>query len=361
MEFPKPSPNLNSWKRRFLFVLVPVLILVIDYKFFPVVFETYSEDKTADITYLLTNQSQSLGRYKGHQISVSLDDIRGPEFLNHLKEKANGLVVSVFSDEDDFVSGPLLRAAMQQLQKLSSNDHRKIVDRLKRKGGLRAGEVIPFPLALPADKYKQFPVDVLLVVVFESGNVEEEELGLGIKSVLNLAQRQEVTNLVLPCLGVNWEAQPKMTFSEFFKIVFDNLSAGDRPLHLYLSLYRQWPSYLLEEAVAGLNGSWEADIQKPASPGPSIYRRDLRLTLVFLALCIFVCSFFARLTVLNFLAIGLSFVGISLGGHGLIDLFAQGYPATFRFFLQIAILIVLAFGFPFIVTWDLKSIFKKGD
>jgi hypothetical protein len=190
--------------------------------------------------------------------------------------------------------------------------------------------------------------------------VEEQELGPGIKSVLNVAQQQGVTNLVLPCLGVNWEFQPKITFSDFFKVVFDSLSATDRPLHLYLSLYRQWPSYLLEDALAGLNGSWEADLQKPAA-APSLYRSDLRLTLVFLTLCIFVCSFFARLSVVNFLAIGLSFVGISLGAHQLIDRFAQGYSTTFRFFLQIASLMVLAFGFPFIVTWDVKSIFKQGD
>jgi hypothetical protein len=361
MNFPKPSPNLNSWKRRFLLVLIPVLILVADYKFFPVVFETYSEDKTADITYLLTHQSQSLGRFKGHQISVSLDDIRGSQFLNYLKEKSNALVVSVFRDEEGaFEKGPLLRAAMQQLQKLSPNDHRKITDRLGKKGSIRAGEVMAFPLTLPVDKHKEFPVDVLMILVFESGNVGEDELGLGIKSVLDLAQQQKVTNLVLPCLGVNWEFQPKISFSDFFKVVFDKLSASDRPLHLYLSLYRQWPSYLLEDALAGLNGSWEADLQKPAA-APSLYRSDLRLTLVFLTLCIFVCSFFARLTVVNVLVIGLSFVGISLGTHQLIDLFAQGYPPKFRFFVQIAILVALAFGFPFIVTWDVKSIFKQGD
>jgi hypothetical protein len=360
MEFPTPTPNLNSWKRRLLFVLIPVLILIIDYKSFPVVFETYSESKTADITYLLTNNNQSLGRFKGHQLSVSLDDIRGSQFLNYLKEKPNALVVSVYSDEEDFVSGPLLRAALYQLQKLSPNDHRKIVDRLGRKGGLRTGEVIQFPLALTAEKYKEFPVDVLFVLVFPSGNLEEEDLGAGIKSVFDLAQQQKVTNLVLPCLGVNWEDQPKMSFSEFFKVVFANLSASNRPLHLYLSLYRQWPSYLLEQAIAGLNGSWEADIQKPSPPGPSIYRRDFRLTLAFLTLCIFVCSFFARLTVVSFLAIGMTFIGISLAGNSLMDFIAQGYPAL-RIFLQIAILIVLAFGFPFIVTWDISRIFKRGN
>jgi ABC-type sugar transport system permease subunit len=359
MKFPNLQWTFNSAWRRAIFVTLPALILLVDFVFFPVLLETYSPAKTADITDLLFHKVQRLGNYKGHQVSLSLDDLSEPQFLNHLKEKRNGLVVSVFKDDSaPFARGALLRAVMQKLKELSPPDHRKLVDRLQKRDGITPGEVISFPLNLSGDKYAEFPLNFLFILAFEHGNVEEDQLTKGIKSVFAAARQEGMSNLILPCLGISSGSR---NFEEFFRSVFAALTAADGPVNVYLSLYAQWPTFVLEEAVAGLNGAWET-ITKESSETTKLYRRDLRLTLLFLIVCVFVSSFFARLTIINFLLISLGFAASGTAANKALDFFAQGYPSAFRSVLQILILMILALGFPFIVNLSLQKIFtNEGD
>jgi len=362
MKFPNPRWAFNSAWRRAIFVTLPALILLVDFVFFPILLETYRPAETADITDLLAHKVQRLGNYKGHQVSLSIDDLSQPQFLNYLKEKRNGLVVSVFNDKTaPFAKGALLRAVMQKLKELSPHDYRKLVDRLQKTDGITPGEVISFPLNLPGDKYAEFPLDFLFILVFEYGHVKEDQLTTGIKSVFAAARQESMSNLILPCLGINSESRDSTKFDGFFKSVFAALSASDGPLNVYLSLYAQWPTFVLEEAVAGLNGSW-GTIPTESSQTTSLYRHDLRLTLLFLIVCVFVSSFFARLTIINFLLITLGFAASGIAANKAIDFFAQGYPSTFRSVLQILVLLILALGFPFIVNLSLQKVFtNEGD
>lgn len=357
MKFPNPQRTFNSARRRAIFVTIPALILLVDYLFFPVVFETYRPVETANITHLLTHQVEWLGTYKGHQVSLSIDDLSQPQFLSYLKQKRNGLVVSVFRNEKEpFEVGALMRAVLQKLKEVSPNDYRKLVDRLQKADGIKRGDVIPFPLDLPGDKYSEFPLNFLFIVVFEYGNVKEDQLTQGIKSVLDAARQQSMSNLVLPCVGVNSDNRDSSKFNDFFSAVFAAFTATDRPLNIYLSLYSEWPTFVLEEAVAGLNGSWQT---LPKESVTSLYRRDLRLTLLLLIVCVFVSSFFTQLTIVNFLLITLGFAASGTAANKALDFFAQGYPATFRSVLQVLILTILALSFPFIVNLSLQKVFTN--
>jgi diacylglycerol kinase len=360
MKFRNPQWTFNSAKRRTIFVALPAVILLIDYLLFPILFE-YRPAKTADVTQLLTYQTQWLGTYKGHQVNLSIDDLAQPQFLHYLKEKSNGLVVSAFHDENEpLATGALLRAAMQKLQQLSPNDYRKLVDRLQKANGITPGEVITFPLDLPGDKYADFPLNFLFIVVFGSGNVEDDQLAQGIKSVFDAARQQSISNLILPCVGINAESKNRLNFNDFFKSVFAGLTTTDGPLNVYLSLYAQWPTYVLEDAVTGLNGSWET-IPKESSGVTSLYRHDLRLTLLLLIVCIFVSSFFTRLTIINFVLITVGFAASATAVNKVLDFFAQDYPPLFRSALQILILLILALGFPFIVNLNLQKVFSNEE
>ena len=362
MKFPSPQWTFNSARRRAIFVSLPALILLIDYLVFPVIFETY-QGKTPNITELLTYQVQRLGTYKGHQVSLSMDDLSQPQFLNYIKEERNGLVISVFTDSDKTspsASGALLRAVLQRLKELSPNDHRNLVDRLKKSDGLTPGAVISFPLNVPGDKYVDFPLNFLFILVFEYGTVEKDQLTQGIKSVLDAARQESMSNLILPCVGINSESRDSEKFNDFFSSFFAAVTATDRPLNVYLSLYAQWPTFVLEEAVAGLNGSW-GTIPKESSKTTSLYRRDLRLTLLFLIVCLFVSSFFTRLTIVNFLLITLGFAASGTAVNKALDFFAQGYSATFRSVLQVLILLILAISFPFIVNLSLEKVFTNKE
>ncbi len=361
MRVPKITTTFNSSKRRGVFVVVPLLILLVDYSFFPVIWDTYRYPQNADITYLLTHQTQPLGSVRGHHIHLSMDDILDPKFLGYLKQPRNALVISVFTDAQAPASGALLRAVMQKLQKISPNDYRKLVDRLKQQRSLTPGDTISFSLALPTDKYHEFPVDYLFLLVCESGNLEKQDLDKGIKRVLDLAQKEKISSLVLPGVGINWEARNLSgKFDEFFGAFFTNLSATDRPLNIYLSLYTQWPSFVLEAAIASVNSSWDAGFQKPNETS-TLYRGSFRLIMLFLCLCLFVSSFFATLTLANFFVISLSFVGSAIGSNKLVDFFTEGYPPSIKSVLKIIVLTVLAFGFPFIVGLSPQKIFKKDE
>ncbi len=363
MKFPNPRWTFNSAWRRAIVVTLPALILLVDYLFFPVLLETYRPAKTAaDITNLLVHKIQRLGNYKGHQVSLSIDDLSQPEFLNHLKEQRNGLVISVFNDKTaPFAKGALLRAVMLKLKELSPHDYRKLVDRLQKADGITPGEVISFPLSLTGNKYAEFPLNFLFIVVFEYGNVEEDKLTKGIQSVFAAARQESMSNLILPCLGISSESGNSTKFDEFFRSVFAALSASDGPVNVYISLYAQWPTFVLEEGVAGLNRAWET-ISKDSPETTSLYRRDLRLTLLFMIVCVFVSSFFARLTIVNFLLITLGFAASGTAANKALHFFAQGYPSTFRSVLQILILMILALGFPFIVNLSLQNVFtNEGD
>ena len=353
-----PDIKRNSSKRRVLVVLIPLLALAADYVFFPVFRD--AEEKGADISLLLSQQTQLLGTFLGHHVYASIDDIQNPGFLSQLNQKGNALVVSAFASGDDKrppSSGALLRSVQQKLQRVSPNDHRKLVDSLERKGGLAAGDVLPVRLSLPVAKHREFPIDVLLILFFDS-SVESEDLQKGMKTVLNLARTEKTSNLIIPCAGTSWESNHSLGFKEFFDAVFADLSAGDSPFGIYLSLYERWPSFVLEDAVASLNSSWHASFQQPNKIS-LIYRRDFRLTLIFLSLCLLVCSFYAPLTVKNTLIIVVSFVSIGLGSKQLLDFFVQGQSALAGFMLQLGVLAVLAFGFPVIINWSPKNIFKK--
>jgi len=357
MKFPSPQWAANSALRRAIFVTIPALVLVVDYLFFPVILETYRPVEAANITHLLTRQVEWLGTYKGHQVSLSLDDLSQPEFLSYLKEKKNALVVSVFHDEKaPFAMGALMRAVLEKLKEVSPSDHRKLIDRLQKSDGIKPGEVIPFPLDLPRDKYAQFPLSFLFILVFEHGNVDTDDLTKGIKSVLDAARQQSMSNVILPCVGVNSDSRDSAKFDEFFSSVFAAFTATDRPLNIYLSLYSEWPTFVLEEAVSGLNGSWQT---LPKESVTSLYRRDLRLTLLLLIVCVFVSSFFTRLTIANFLVITVGFAAAGTAANQALDFFAQGYPATFRSVLQILILLILALSFPFIVNLSLQKVFPN--
>lgn len=352
----------NSSIRRWLFVLIPAVILLLDFLVFPVILENRRTQKDANIVDLLVHQPQLLGTFKSHSVYVSLDDIRDLRYLNYLKQNGNALVISVFVDDDGSASGGALqRAVTSKLQSVSPADYRKFVDTMRQDRTFAPGVAVPFVLDIPTDKYHAFPIDQLLILGFESGHIEDEEIKKGMLEVLNLAERQNVSNLVLPCLGSNWESKDSASFDRvFFNAFFDNLPASKNPQAIYLSLYSQWPSFELEEATASLNGAWSGTFQK-VDKFPALYRRDFRLILLFLVLCLLVCSFFVTLTVRNFLIVSLSFAGAALGSNQLIDFFAQGYPTTVRFVLEIIVLMALAMGFPFIINWNPQEIFKRKE
>jgi len=360
-ELPVRKGKIIDALQRFFFIFSPLFLLLIDYLIFPVMFQAHQTAREANLVELLSRQTLLLGTYRGHRIHVSIDDIRDSHYLSHVKNNKNALVISVFIDSSGSpIGGPLQWAVKEKLEATSPGDYRKFVDMSKENRNFSGGRVFSFPLNVPQTRYHLFPLDHLFLLTFEhSANVGDLEMG--ITEILRLAEKEDISNLILPCLGLYWEKYGSLTFYDFFDSFFHNVSVSSKPSDIYLSLYTQWPSFFLEEAIESLNSSWDHNFSKFADRTPTLYRRDFRLTLLFMSLCLCVCSFHVTPSLKNFVVIGTSFFGVALGVNESIHAFDQDYTPLARSTLQVLALTVLAVGFRFIVNWNPQQIFKRSE
>jgi hypothetical protein len=169
--------------------------------------------------------------------------------------------------------------------------------------------------------------------------------------------------VLVPCLATNWmkpELKDAIPFSFFFNAFLDALPQAPRPTNVYLSLYSQWPSTVLEDATLALNSAWGQRTTKFYDICP-FYRRDFRLTMLFLELCLIVCAFRIDLTLKSFLISSVAFVGLSLGNDKWVQFFVPQDRPNLQLVLQLAILSVLSIGFPVVVRWNPKDLFGKRE
>ena len=92
-----------------------------------------------------------------------------------------------------------------------------------------------------------------------------------------------------------------------------------------------------------------------------IYRGNYRWTLFFLTVCLFVSSFYAPLTVKNFLIITVAFIATATTAIKSLEFFTEGHGVVLASVAKIATLAFLAGGFPFLINWNPKSVFSKGS
>ncbi len=340
-----------------MIVTAPLVVLTVDIWRSPILFETHRVKNYASITSLLAHQSLFLGTIAGHRIHVSIDDILSPKFLGQVQGRGNALVISLFIDEKGRIFGALTRAILEKLRRVSPNDHIRMVQRLAGGAGIRPRRLLPFDLDVPKERYREFPVDHLYALTLTKADPERDYLPEAFRRIIRLADKDAVSNLIIPCVGTNWERSGSLEFDEIFRPFFEGLEGADHPRDVYISLYAEWPSFQLEEAVTSLNSTWDAYFQKPGQW--AFYHRDFRLFLFFLSVCLLVSSFYAPLTIKNFLIISGAFLGTTRGSGTVLAFLTQGYSLKFVFAVQILTLTALSVGFPFIVKWNPKDLFGK--
>jgi hypothetical protein len=354
-----PGSARNSVLRTFL-VLFPLLILGVDILLHPQLLHTDRAVDAVSIVSLLSSPPRLLGTYKAHRLHASVDDLSDPKPMAYLTRRGNALVISAFLSEGEVSIAALGSGVLEKLQTVSPQDHQDILDSLGRRTSLSVGQVMKFHLRVPIDRFAEFPIDYLYLVLFEQGTaVTKDTLKAGLPAALTLAAQDKVKTLVLPCLGSTWENKNTVSLDEFFAAFFSTLPDGDKPHDIYLSFYRRWPSFQLEDAVRSMNTSWQASLAALDEPQPAIYRLGFRSTLVFWSVCLFVCSFYAPLSLKNFLIVSMAFLGLGIGSNSAVALFTGAYPGLAAV-LSIVALAVVALGFPVIVNLNPKDIFSKG-
>lgn len=213
--------------------------------------------RSVPLTELLSRRFLSLGTLKSYRLNASIDDIASDHYLKHLKEGRNGLVISAYEGSTRHGirsrwAGELLSAVLTQLRQLSPNDYKNVSSRFNHDEDLDAGTVLPFQLTIPTATRRQFPVDDLMVAIFDRVNSRNEDFSW-VETVFELAAKQNTSSLIVPCLGRNWRDRNTIAFQDFFASLIARMPTGRPHADVYFSLYSQWPTFEIEDAVKSLN------------------------------------------------------------------------------------------------------------
>jgi hypothetical protein len=294
---------------------------------------------------------------------VSIDAINDPDYLSFLQGTPNALVISTFVGVDNaYGSGALLSAVRRRLQEVSPSDDVALQSLfLEHLKGFYPGQLLTLPLHISAGKFPGFPLNYILMIALPVGHPDSEDIQSGLKRVFQEAERLGIFNIILPTLATNWQSQTqkkKLSLGEFFGTLFESISSGEYPRQIYISLYKEWPTFQLENAAATLNEAWIRTTADATDVVP-LYRAEMRLTLIFLIVCLVTCSFLVRYTVRTFLIVAVSYVTLAVGSKELLTFLSLDSGPTYGLLIRVAFLAALALGFPAIVSWNPKDIFAQ--
>jgi hypothetical protein len=353
----------NSAARMALVLGLPFFLLLLDVYLHPLLVASTESIGTADLTQIMTHGAVSLGRLRAHQIMVSIDAINDPDYLSFLQGTPNALVISTFVDVDKqaYGSGALQFAVRRRLKEVSPSDDVALQSLLERLRGFYAGQLLTLPLHIPVDKFLSFPLNYILIIALPVGHPETEDVESGLKRAFQQAERLGIVNIILPVLATNWKNETNnhlLSLGDLFGAMFDSINSGEYPRDIYVSLYKEWPTFQLENAAATLNEAWIKTTEDATDPVP-LYRAEIRLTLIFLLLCLITCGFLVKYSVRTFLIVAVSFVTLAVGTKELFAFLSVDSGPIYGLFVRIGILAVLALGFPAIVSWNPKDIFKQ--
>jgi hypothetical protein len=345
-------------------VVIPIVVLLSDFISSPATFENKPAVRTVNLMLLLAAGKTKLGVFRAHDMFVSVDDLAAADYLADLRSSRNALVLSGFKDEDNQLKVAALGGAIiKKLQSVSPVDHDEVLGKWSQKSYIRPGEVLVTELRAPPVVHKDFPLDALYTIIFTDGqSISSNELTKGLTTVLELANEHHIQNLILPCLGRNWEHSKDSyatAFSTFFSSSFAAVQTDSQSPAIYLSLYKEWPSFELEDAVGNLNSEWgRVAFGTPTVHLRRLYRVKHRATILAWFLCLLVCSFVIFPGVKNFLIITVAFLTMALASDELVRFLTEGRPSLENT-LHYVVLAVLAVAFPAIAAWDPKDLFKS--
>lgn len=342
-----------------VFILLPLVLLAIDYAASPVFFET-TQPRTITVLSLFEKDRVPLGTFRSHQIEMGLSSIDHDGYLAIYGDtKPNALTVSVFADEEgNPATAAFGRAVFSKLEVLAPSAARRFRLFLEASTNFRPGDVRAMQLSLTSEQRRKFPVDWIFVAVLEreDGMTNADYYDEIFADVMQLAAQKDVATLVVPAIGHNWKDDHASAFDDIFRSAIDALKPEPAPARIYFDLYDRWPTFVVERAVTALNATAEQFVQ-PAAGEREIHHRDLRLLLLLLTLCLGASSFVAPLTFRAFLIISCAYVGLFLGSGAAIGLFTGSLDAGVRTIVQIGIYVALALAFPFIANLKLDLVF----
>ena len=234
-------------------------------------------EQNVNINSLLERGIVSLGRLNNHQIYVAIDSIESEGFLGYVRGTANALVISHFATNsaEEKERGPssdigyLGYAVISKLKTVSPADSHKLFDLLNKTGAGKPGALLEITLNVPKNDFNKFPVDRLLIVLFERGQSKESSPGLSraMPELVKRANNAGIETLIVPSVGYNWHDKNSLTFQDIVGPLFDALAGSRSSTDIYILLYSDWHTFTLEEAVQSINSEWRKIVNKQSSGG----------------------------------------------------------------------------------------------
>lgn len=350
--------------RQILYILLPLLVLLTDFMVFPVIFESRRPSGNIGIAPLLVRQTLPLGSFKAQRVHVSIDSIQNPRFLNYVKGQGNALVISHFIEPESSssTSGELGKSVLDKLHDLSAGDYRALNDLFGELHKHSPGDILHFALHdVPKKEYRRFPIDHLFIALFEKGNDSKEkrsEISKVFPELMKMADKQNISALIIPSLAYNWADKHSITFDDSFRPFFEALHLTNRPRDIYLALYSEWPTFALEDAVRSLNAAYER-YENLYESSPVFYRGDFRLALILVSLCLVVSSYYTSLTFMHFIIIGCGLFTSLISSLKVVEFITPGFSSRVRSLVQIVVWIALCVFFPILPRLSPKNIFTN--
>lgn len=352
-ETSKPEEPLQPRRSRGLgrlLVLVPLLLLALDFVFSPHLIESRYDMPALSLDQLLSNDSVDLGKIHLHSLRVSLGSIGDGK----RDSSVSALVLAVFPGQPGEIGlGSFGRAVLNEL---SPTERAKFLGFLAEPRA--SGSVQVFERERHHEEGSLAGIDYFFVLRALPGNDEEalKALSSGLLAAFAQAEGKAVSGFLLPCLTIDPHTD-SLPLDDFFESLFAALQASRSPRYVNVSFYDRWPYDFLESATASFNKNWHAQIEKHEGFFSRIHRFDLRLLLLGLSICLLSSSFHVQLTPKHFLIIIGSFSLAILGSYKTLDWLAQWYGPEKRGVFAIVLVLVEAWGYPYFIQWSAKGIF----
>lgn len=345
----------NHW----LWVLIPLLVLVADLARSPRLFHTSQSAENLSVKELLDRERIHLGRLRGHEIHVSFDEIASDDFLEGFRGERNGLVVTHFltSDRKDSRYGLLGRVIRRRLHETDREAEQHFIQMIEQMPGREPGEAKR--LKLERAITEGFPVSVIYVVILQedgTGTARAGTLRRAMEQTFEFAAEDRLDNLVVPALGID-ESADDLPFHDFLKSTFAATPEGVFPRNIFLSWYPRWKEETIEAATRALGDLRAPTFSQEESLAEKLQSPVLRLACIALGLCLLSSSFAVELNWRRFLIISCSFLGAFAALWGLVGFLTTGRSVDLTFVVRMVMTLVAAVSFRWTVTWDVKAIF----
>jgi hypothetical protein len=361
--------------KRLAFILFPLFCLALDVAVYPIVVETRDSSEAFSSRLMLETNVACLGDLKTHRVCTSLDDIADPNYLSALSDDTrsarpfwsrrrrvgNVLAISIVPTEEGW-GGSLVNRVLHKLASVSPDDRDGVIDATDEARSY-PNDVFWYDIKeISSTNRRSFPVDHLLVLML--GEHDEDAYERKIAHLLELAGRERVSNLVVPCLGKNPDATKAESLScaDTYTALLEGLNSVESPRAVYFSLYKRWSDEALLREAKSLTEAWKAALEveeKKSGALPVIYQADARLMLFFLSVCLLVCSYRVELSAKTFSIICLSFVPAAIELQDkLAPLLSEVVETSPRWVIKCVLLAVLSVGYLFFTGLDLESLFK---